>query len=411
MGYDVIIVGARCAGAPTARLLAQRGFRVLLVDKATFPSDTICSHLIHAPGVARLRKWGLLSRLRSACCPPVREGAIDFGPVRLAGSLAGSSEASESYCVRRSMLDAMLVEAALNAGAEFRPAFTVQELLTENGTVVGVRGCTKSGLCVSERARITIGADGAHSAVARLLRASEYHVVEPLTCNYYTYWSGVPVCGAEWFLRAGRFCAAVPTCNGLTVITVLKPRAEFRQFRTNIEAGFLEALELAAPGLAERVRAGHREEGFAGTADTTNYFRRPFGPGWALAGDAGYHRDAITAQGISDAFRDADLLADAIDRGLTGSEPLDQALARYHAERDAAVAPMYRFTCELARLEPPSPERLGFLRALCECPAEAGRFLGMLAGTVPIPDFYASENVQQLLRQPCTSLPRSFQLQ
>lgn len=398
MLYDVIIVGARCAGSPTAMLLSQRGYRVLCVDKATFPSPTICSHLIQPPGVARLRKWGLLDRLRPFCFPPIRTGSIDFGPVQLVGSLCPSSKDWEAYSIHRGTLDWILLEAAVEAGAEFRPGFTVQELIVEDGAVKGVRGRTREGGVFSEYARVTIGADGSHSAVARLLKAADYNVVEPLTCNYYSYWSGVPVSGAEWFARPGRFWTAAPASDGLTVISVLKTRAEFREFRADIEAGFFETLDLA-PSFAERVRAGRREEPFAGTADTTNYFRHPYGPGWALIGDAGYCRDAITSQGITDAFRDADMIANAVDRGLSGKQPIQDALADFHRVRDAAVTPLYRFTCELARLTPPTPERMALFRALRANQSDTDQLLGTFAGTVPISEFYAPDNVRRILRQ------------
>src|SRR3954466_374757 len=130
--YDAIVVGARCAGSPTAMLLARKGYRVLAVDRATFPSDTVSSHVLHPMGAAALARWGLLDRLAATGCPPIHTYAFDFGPFTLAGS-PGTGEAPVGYCVRRTVLDKLLVDAAAEAGAEVREGFTVDELVIEDG--------------------------------------------------------------------------------------------------------------------------------------------------------------------------------------------------------------------------------------------------------------------------------------
>lgn len=158
----------------------------------------------------------------------------------------------------------------------------------------------------------------------------------------------------------------------------------------------MKTLELA-PEFAERVRRGRREERFYGTADVPHYLRRSYGPGWALVGDAGYHKDPITAQGISDAFHAAELLSEAVDDGLSGRRPLDTALADYRQRRDEAVRPMYDYTCELAALAPPSPELQRMFGALRENQRGAERFLGTIAGTVAAPDFYSAETQRQIV--------------
>src|SRR5262252_7480664 len=156
--YDAIIVGARAAGAPTAMLLARKGHRVLLVDRASFPSDTLSTHYIHQPGVARLRRWGLLDRLVATGCPPSRSLTFDVGPFALAGTPPPSDGVAEGFAPRRTVLDSLLLEAAADAGAEVRTGFPVDELVFEDDAVVGIR----SGDTV-ERARIVIGADGRNS--------------------------------------------------------------------------------------------------------------------------------------------------------------------------------------------------------------------------------------------------------
>lgn len=395
--YDAIVVGARCAGSPTTMLLARKGYRVLLVDKATFPSDVVNGYYVQQTGGAQLKRWRLLDRLRTSNCPPLLTLTFDFGAFALTGSPPPASDVIEGYAPRRTVLDKILVDAAVEAGAELREGFTVQELLWDGERVAGIRGHTQGSATVTERARIVIGVDGTHSVVARAVQAPTYNTKPTLTCWYFTHWSGVPIEGVEFYLRDRRALIAAGTNDGLAVVLAGWPHQEFHEFRADIEGNYFRSLDLA-PVLAERVRSGKREERFAGTADTANFFRKPYGPGWALVGDAGYHKDPATAQGISDSFRDAELLTEAIDEGLSGRRPLDEALADYERQRNAAVLPMYEFTCQLANLaEPPPPEMQQLLAALCGNQTETNRFLGTWVGTVPVPEFFAPEDLQRIM--------------
>jgi flavin-dependent dehydrogenase len=348
--YDVIIVGARCAGSSTAMLLARKGYRVLLVDKATFPSDTLSTHFIHLPGVARLKHWGLLDKIVASNCPPVAKWTFDMGPFALTGAPPPADGVAEVFCPRRSVLDTILADAAVAAGAELREGFSVQQIVMDGDRVTGIRGHAQGGATVTEHAPIVVGADGMRSLVARTVQAPEYNTRPPLTCAYYTYWSGVPIEGVEDYPRDYRAAIAFPTNDDLVCTFIAWPNREFHAFRADIEGNFLRTLADAAPGLAERVRGGKREERFFGTADLPNFFRRPYGPGWALVGDAGYHRDPLTAQGISDALRGAELLAEAIDDGLAARQPLDAALAEYERRRNEAAMPIYELNSQLATL-------------------------------------------------------------
>jgi flavin-dependent dehydrogenase len=394
--YDVIVVGARVAGSPLAMLLARGGYRVLVVDRDTFPSDTLSGHYIHQAGVERLARWGLLERVAATGCPPARSVMLDFGEFRLKGSPPPINGVDAAYGPRRIVLDKILVDAAAEAGAEVREGFSVREVLEENGRVVGIRGREKNGALVTERARLVVGADGMHSLVSRAVGAAEYSAHPALTCGYYSYWSGLAAEGMELYPRDGRFLVAMPTNDNLTLVAAIWPRAAFHRYRADIEGNFLKTLELA-PGLAARVHRGRREERFAGTADTPNFFRRSHGPGWALVGDAGYHKDPITGQGITDAFRDAELLAQAIDAGFAGCVPLEDALAGYERRRNTAAMPIYEMTCQMATLQPPPPETQKLLAALAGNQAETDRYLGTMAGTVPIPEFFAPQNVRRIL--------------
>ena len=361
--YDVIVVGARCAGSPTAMLLARAGYRVLLVDRATFPSDTMRAHFVRNAGVERLDRWGLLPRVAATGCPPVRRWVVDMGdfPLPLPGeALDGGAPA---YAPRRYLLDAILVEAAAEAGAEVRQGFSVREILFEDGRVVGIRGHAKGGAEVTERAGIVVGADGLHSLVARAVGASTYDAQPAHACSYYSYFGDVPQDELHIAMVPDRVVIAAPTNAGLTLVFVAAPIAEFPTFRADIEGTFFASLD-RAPWIGERVRAGRRAERWLGTGDLPNFFRTPFGPGWALVGDAGYHKDPIPARGISDAFRDADLLAEAIDAGFAGRAPLDAALAEYRRRRDEAARPTFEEAVHRAAFRPFPPEVLAQRAAL-----------------------------------------------
>jgi flavin-dependent dehydrogenase len=397
--YDAIVVGARCAGSPTAMLLARMGYRVLLLDKAGFPSDHMSTHWIHQPGVARLERWGLRERLVATGCPPITSITMDLGPFALRGTPPPEGSVAEAYCPRRTVLDKLLVDAAVEAGAELREHFSVQDLIWDGDRVSGITGRSATGTTVAERARMVIGADGIHSLVARQVEAPTYHNRPTYQCAYYSYWSGVELDGVGFYPRPSerRGFGVLPTHHGLTCIIVGWPHEEFHTYRADIEGNYLKTLELA-PAFAERVRQGRREERFTGTAELFNFFRRPHGPGWALVGDAGYHKDPITAQGISDAFRDAELVAEAVDAGLSGKRPIEEALLQYEQLRNEAALPIYEFTCQLAAMEPPPPEMQQLFAALYYNQEQTNRFFGTLAGTVPIPEFFAPENLGRIMR-------------
>lgn len=394
--YDAIVVGARCAGAPTAMLLARRGHRVLLLDKASFPSDTLSTHYIHQPGVARLARWDLLDRVAASNCPPIRNQILDVGPFALEGSPSPAGEIAAAYAPRRAILDQILVDAAVAAGAELREQFSVEELITDGERVTGIRGHAAGGATVTEEASIVIGADGMRSFVARSVQALVYNMTPALTCAYYTYWDDVPVAASELYIRPDRMVIAAPTNDGRIITIAYWPQAEFHRVRADIEGHFLAALDLA-PGLAERVRAGKRAERFRGTADLPNFFRRPQGPGWALVGDAGYHKDPILALGITDAFRDADLLADALDAGFSGRQPLADGLAAYQRQRDEAAGPGFATTLQFASLQPPPPEMQQLFGAIRHNRAQINRLFGTFAGTVPPQEFFTPENLGQIM--------------
>jgi 2-polyprenyl-6-methoxyphenol hydroxylase-like FAD-dependent oxidoreductase len=378
--YDAIVVGARCAGSPTAMQLARKGYRVLVVDRATFPSDTVSTHLMHPLGVAALAGWGLLDRLTATGCPPIHTYAFDFGPITISGK-PGTKDAPVAYCPRRTVLDKLLVDAAAEAGAEFREGFAVDEIVIEDGRVVGIKGRSQGGHPITERAQVVIGADGRYSLVAKAVGAEQYNERPPLLAAYYTYWSGLPMDGRfETYIRPQRGFAAAPTHDGWTLTVGGWPHTEFDANKKDVEGNFLKMFDLA-PEFAERVRAAKREAAFSGAA-VSNFFRKPYGSGWALVGDAGYNRDPITAQGITDAFRDAERCAIALNEAFSGARSFDEAMRAYQRDRDEHVLPMYEFTCQLATLQPPPPEMQHLLGAIQGNQRAMDGFAQMNAGTI-----------------------------
>lgn len=396
--YDAIVVGGRCAGAPTAMLLARQGFSVLLVDAAPLPSDMpLSTHLVWQSGAGCLRRWGLLDDVAASQCPPVRDCLLDFGPIQIAGVPACADDIQDAYAPRRYVLDRILLEAASRAGVEVRPSVRITELLFDHPELVSVRGFAKE-TAIAEMARIVIGADGRTSEVARLVEVPRYDAIPPQQGTYFAYWRDVPLHRIELHVRPGRGVYAFPTNDDLTLIGVNWAIADFKPARADPETSYHTAVATCAPALSRRLGAGIRASHFIGGA-IGNFLRKPYGDRWALVGDAGMTMDPCTAGGISNAFRDAELLADAVGAGLSGQRPMTDALAGYHRRRDAISKPIYDFTCELAAFAPPTAEMAALIAALADKPEHARQFLGVLAQTVTPAEFFAPENIQQILQK------------
>ena len=381
--YDAIVIGARCAGAPTAMQLARRGWRVLLVDRASFPSDIPHGHFIHKGGPRSLARWGVLDRV-AGCCPPITAFGMDLGDFPLTGRDMVVDGIAFGYAPRRAALDAVLVEAAVQAGAEFRDRVVFESPIWEDRRVVGIRGRLATGQTFEERATVTIGADGRNSRLAAAVETPAYDVVPAVTCWYFSYWSGVPSEGLEIYVRKDRMIFAFPTGDGLFGIFLSSPARDLPALRSDLDTGFMAAVD-AIPGFGERVRGGRREERYQGASDLPNFYRKPYGPGWALVGDAGCHKDPCFALGICDAFRDVDLLADALDDAFAGRAAWDTALAGYEQQRNAVSRDEYWQNLSAARFDPP-PERMMQARAAVRGNAEATRQLYLMReGLVPAP--------------------------
>ncbi|HEU5002022.1 MAG TPA: NAD(P)/FAD-dependent oxidoreductase [Actinomycetota bacterium] len=388
--YDAIVVGARCAGSPVAMQLSRVGWRVLLVDRATFPSDTLSTHAIHPQGVAALQRWGLLDRLVATGCPPIDTYRFQFGPFAIAGHPRPVEGVGVAYAPRRTILDALLVEAAREAGAELWEGTVVENVLWEGGSVAGIRARRGDAPAVTVRAPVVIGADGRNSLVAASVHAPSYRECPAQLVAYYAYWSGLPMEGRfETYPQPmhRRGWGVAQTHDDLTMVVVGWPVAEMAANRGDLEASYQGAFRLV-PAFAERIAAAVRETPIRGGV-TPNFFRRPFGRGWALVGDAGYTKDPITAQGISDAFLDGERCVQALDEWRTGGRPFADALGAYQADRDRRAMPMYEFTIKLASMEMPGPDLMAVVQAAAGSPEGSDLFASASAGTAPLSELFA----------------------
>ncbi len=395
--YDVVVVGARVAGASTAMLLARAGHRVLLMDRAKLPSDIAQGHFVYRDAPRRLHRWGLLDAITASGSPPLTTLTMDFGDFALQAHDLEVDGVPWGIGPRRGVLDKILLEAAISAGVDLQDEVIVDDVLTDAGAVTGIHArSVRTGTPLTIKARLTIGADGRHSSVAQKVRAPKYWAASPLTCWYFSYWSGAHVASIEMHVKNRRAMFVFPTNDGLTALFVAFPTAWFPQVRKDPLAHTLAALDLSGD-LAQRMRAGRLAERVYGASDMHNFLRKPYGPGWALVGDAGSHKDPMLALGIAHALRDAELLAQAADAGLSNRTSLSDALAGYAAKRDAATLPDYQENLQLARLEPLPPDVFALRAALRDRPADARLFALANFGVIPRQIFFNPENLGRIM--------------
>ena len=353
-GYesDVVVVGARCAGAATAMLLGRLGYRVTVVERGRIPSDTLSTHGLARGGVVQLARWGLLDQVLASGAPALRQvmfRADDVEEVRTVRPRAG---VDHLVAPRRYILDGILADAATAAGATIHTGLTATGVVTAaDGRVQGVKARTADGAAVTLTARVVVGADGVRSRVAELVGSTvrERHPVDSAT--FYAYVGGVPWRCLEFHVgefadgRVG-YAGVFPTHHGQACVWVCCPAARVGGLRGAAVEPFLRLLATVSPTLAARARTGQVMVPVRGAVRLPNQIRRATGPGWALVGDAGYHRDPITGHGITDAFRDAELLTRAVDEHLRGDA---DDLSGYETARDAALRETFDLTCAMSR--------------------------------------------------------------
>lgn len=311
---DVVIVGARCAGAALARLLALAGLRVVVVDRTTRGSDTLSTHALMRGAVLQLARWNLLDAVRAAGTPVVRRTTFVYDGDPVAIDIEPRDGIDGLYAPRRRVLDTILADAAVAAGADVRYQHRITGLIRDaRGQVAGVEVFDSMGRRSRIEARWVVGADGLYSTVAKFVDAPVVQTYPHAAACLYAHWPGLAVDGYRWYYVDGLSAGVIPTNDDTTCIFVTTTPARFRtQFHGRLDAGFREALAEVAPDIAPRLPAGLSPEGYHGFAGHPGQTRQSHGPGWALAGDALSFRDPITAHGITDALRDVTDLAEAV---------------------------------------------------------------------------------------------------
>jgi 2-polyprenyl-6-methoxyphenol hydroxylase-like FAD-dependent oxidoreductase len=378
--YDVVIVGARCAGAPLAALLARGGARVALVERASFPSGTLSSHLFEADALAFLDRLGVIEPMRATGAPLVTRTDTRVEDIRLEMDLPRQpGDVGAMASVRRHLLDPLLAGAAQEAGAELRTASNATALLEDGGRVAGVRVKGERGEA-QLRARLVVGADGRHSTVAKLCRARRYNVTPNRRLLYWAFFEDAEIGAEPTFLshRWGeRFILGIPSDGGLYQVLIWPEMAELEGFRADPDAAFMARACNCEP-IAQAL-AGARQVGkVLGAVRWEGFFRDASGPGWVLSGDAGHFKSPAPGRGIGDAFLQAESLAAAIAGALGGSDgALDAAMTRWGRGRDREFAEHYWLACDLEEPGPVPAVLVEMLRAL-QKRGKAGKFFDVL---------------------------------
>jgi 2-polyprenyl-6-methoxyphenol hydroxylase-like FAD-dependent oxidoreductase len=344
--YDVVIAGARCAGASTALLLARAGLRVLVVDPLPRGRDTLSTHALMRGAVLQLHRWGLLDQIQKAGTPALRVTTFDYADETISVPIKARSGVDALYAPRRTVLDPILVDAAEAAGAEVVHGLRVDALTGDaSGRVTGAWLQDPEGR-YRVQADLVIGADGLRSPVARMVGAPLLHRAEHATASIYGYWRGLPADEYRWYFREATGAGVIPTNGDAACIFVSVPPDSLKALRGDaLDGVFHGAVQRVDPELAGRLSPELQAGGLRAFGGVQGFLRQSWGAGWALAGDAGYFRDPLTAHGISDALRDAELLARAVVRGG------DDAMREYQDTRDGVARELMAVTDRIASLD------------------------------------------------------------
>ncbi|MDH4118064.1 MAG: FAD-dependent oxidoreductase [Acidimicrobiia bacterium] len=340
--YDVVVVGARVAGAMTALHLARQGLEVLIVDRAGPPADTVSTHALMRTGVLQLERAGLLQAV-SASTPAVRRITLGFGTEPFTFDVKPEFGVGALYAPRRTLLDPVVLDAASSAGADVRLGASVVGLSRDRaGRVDGVT--VRSGSSTSTiGAGVVVGADGRNSTIARLVDAPLERSYRASSALVYTYFEGIPDVGYDFRFSPGMSTSAVSTNGGVLLAATVAAHAFDEPAAT-----FERVFRSTAPDLAEAAAGARRVERYRFTPGIASFLRVPTGPGWVLVGDAGFTKDPLSAHGISCAFRDAELAAIAASASVADPATEAQAGWQYRSTRNRFAIPILENTVELA---------------------------------------------------------------
>lgn len=345
--YDAVVIGARCAGASTAMLLARAGAKVLMVDRQAYGSDTVSTHALMRAGVLQLERWGLLSQLMAAGTPAVRRTTFHYGDETIPIDIKPEHGVAHLCAPRRNVLDRILVDAARKAGVEVRHGVSMTDLqFGSGGRIVGAILKDQADVEVAVGAGIVVGADGRQSAVAKRVGARTCVEGVHASAYVYGYFAGLPDDGYHWYFGRDVAAGVIPTNDNHHCVFASVPRKSFgSEFRKDLQAAFARTVVANSPRLGEDIAKAGPITKLHSIICSPGFLRQAHGAGWALVGDAGYFKDPLTAHGITDALRDAELLSRAI---CAGHSP---ALARYQEERDALSWPLFEVTDAIASFD------------------------------------------------------------
>ena len=391
--WDAIIVGGRVAGASLGMLLARLGRRVLILDRATFPSDTMSTHFFWPRTTAFLKDWGLLDQMVATGCPPITQVRVTMEDFEYQGAPSEVRGVATMYCPRRTVLDAMLIKAARDAGAEVQEGVTVRDVLWADGRVTGVVVHDAQGSEQRLEARIVVGADGRNSRIARAVAAPFKVYEEPITFAFYAYWDDVPLDHFGSHRSAGSRVLEFPTHDQQTCIYVGWPMTRFPELKSNIERAYVEEIACAW-GVRDRVRNGRRTSRLIGSSKLPNFYRQSAGLGWALVGDAAYHKDPTTGMGIADAFLGAELLARAIDEGMAsmGALGLQESMLAYDKTLYDQTRFIFDWTLACSQFRQQAA-MLDFYRGVLTSEADTVRMFDVYAGKERMETMFNQETV------------------
>jgi 2-polyprenyl-6-methoxyphenol hydroxylase-like FAD-dependent oxidoreductase len=403
--YDVIIVGARVAGAATAALLAQQGARVLLLERARFPAPIVSCPIFFGNSLAVLERIGVLDAVEAIGAPRIRYYGTRTPDFDLVARLPPSHGRDYAYAIRREVLDTVMLRCVQTyPGITVREGFTVTGLVWSLGQVVGVRGRQGGGAEQVFYARVVVGADGKRSLVARAVGAPTYARLAGKTCVFYAYYRDFaplhePSAVAYWGTDRRRGALVFDADAGLTLVSVGLPAEEFAAARKDPEAT-LEQTWRSIPELAARGRRATRATPVMGQGPVDSFYRQSYGPGWVLVGDAGHYIDPITGQGINNALRSAELFAAAWARAQRRTA-WRRAMAEYQRQRDAETRPMYDFLAFSERLQQAAEAGLDLstplMRAIARQPKTAMRYAGIYSGATPVQAFFNPLNLARIM--------------
>jgi flavin-dependent dehydrogenase len=388
MKLDVVIVGARCAGAATALLLARAGARVLLVDRGSYGADALSTHALMRGAVLQLHRWGVLPAIVAAGTPPVHSTTFSYTQQDVTVPIEPKFGVSALFAPRRALLDRILVDAAAQSGADVSYGVRVDDVVTDkNGRVRGITAVA-GGTRRQVEADIVIGADGLYSTVAQRTGAACAVEGRHSTGILYSYWEGLPLDGFYWRFQRNASIGAIPTNNGLTCVFVAVPSARLPgEVHGDTISAYRRLIREASPLVDERLDGARMVEPVRGFGGHLGFIKGSTGPGWALVGDAGYFKDPLTAHGITDALRDAELLSRAIVQGTT------DAFADYETTRDNLSRRLFDVTDEIASFAWTDEEVQALHRAFS---SEMSREVRALAALEPLPCLVSASAPQGL---------------